>query len=123
ETTTAPYSVTWATTTAAEGWHTLTAVARDSLGMRSTSNPVKVTVSNAPPPAQAVRRYEETDASVSFSAGWQSDSGWLPWSGGATAYSRMPGARATFTFTGTSVTWIGYRSTFGGIARIFVDGV
>ena len=122
ETTTAPYSVTWATTTAAEGWHTLTAVARDSLGMRSTSGPVKVTVSNSPPPAQAVRRYEETDPSVSFSAGWSSDSNW-PWSGGSTAFSKIPGAQATFTFTGTSVTWIGYRSTYAGIARVFVDGI
>jgi len=122
EDTAAPYSVSWPTTAASEGWHTLTAVARDSLGMRHPSDPVMVTVSNTPPPPAAVKRYEETDASVSFSLGWQSDSNW-PWSGGAMASSRVPGARASFTFTGTSVTWIGYRSTYGGIARVFVDGV
>src|SRR5882762_4721877 len=43
--------------------------------------------------------------------------------GGTTAYSRTPGAQATFTFTGTSVTWIGHRSGNSGIARVFVDGV
>jgi len=118
----APYSVSWPTTAASEGWHTLTAVARDSSGLQFSSDPVMVTVSNTPPPPQALKRYEETDASVAFSAGWIQDSGW-PWSGGSTAYSRTPGARATFTFTGTSVTWIGYRSTYGGIARVFVDGV
>src|SRR2546426_9364645 len=43
---TPPYSVPWDTTTASNGSHTLTAVARDSLGMLWTSNPVTVTVFN-----------------------------------------------------------------------------
>src|SRR5437762_2845568 len=51
EDTTAPYSVSWNTTTASDGSHTLTAVARDAAGNRSpVSAPVTVTVSNAPPP-------------------------------------------------------------------------
>src|SRR6266403_2094669 len=48
EVATAPYSVPWDTTTASNGSHTLTAVARDSLGMLWTSDPVTVTVSNPP---------------------------------------------------------------------------
>jgi hypothetical protein len=44
--TTSPYSVYWNTTTTTNGPHTLTAVARDSLGVLWTSNAVKVTVSN-----------------------------------------------------------------------------
>src|SRR6266403_704323 len=48
EDTTAPYSVSWNTTTASNASHTLTAVARDSLGMLWTSDPVTVTVSNPP---------------------------------------------------------------------------
>jgi hypothetical protein len=47
EDTTAPYSVTWQTTTAANGAHTLTAVARDTDGNTTTSAAVSVTVSNA----------------------------------------------------------------------------
>src|SRR5882762_4916426 len=43
---TAPYSISWNTTTASNGSHTLTAVARDALGLRYTSNPVTVTVFN-----------------------------------------------------------------------------
>src|SRR5438105_3834731 len=50
EDTTAPYSISWDTTAAANGTHTLTAVARDAASNRTTSTAVSVTVSNAPPP-------------------------------------------------------------------------
>jgi hypothetical protein len=46
EDTSSPYSVSWNTTTASNGSHTLTAVARDQLGVLWTSDPVTVTVSN-----------------------------------------------------------------------------
>ena len=122
EDTGAPYSISWDTTTAANGSHTITAVARDAAGNQTTSSPVTVTVSNSPPPPAAVNRHEETDASVSFSAGWIQDTGSFAWSGGGAVESMTPGAQATFTFTGTSVTWIGMRGPDSGIARVFVDG-
>src|SRR6266700_7875558 len=50
EDTSSPYSVSWNTTTTGNGSHTLTAVARDLLGIQYTSDAVTVTVSNAPPP-------------------------------------------------------------------------
>src|SRR5207247_11330326 len=50
EDTSAPYPVSWNTTTASNGSHTLTAVATDILGVQWTSRPVTVTVSNASPP-------------------------------------------------------------------------
>jgi hypothetical protein len=46
EDTTAPYSVPWDTTAAANGTHTLTAVARDVAGHRTTSATVTVSVAN-----------------------------------------------------------------------------
>ena len=46
EVTTAPYSIAWDSTTASNGWHTLTAVARDAAGNTATSSDVAVTVSN-----------------------------------------------------------------------------
>ena len=49
EDTTAPYSATWAT--AGDGPHTLTAVARDAAGNRTTATAVPVTVDNTPPTA------------------------------------------------------------------------
>ncbi|MGH7395024.1 MAG: Ig-like domain-containing protein, partial [Candidatus Methylomirabilales bacterium] len=44
-----PYSVSWNTTTASNGAHTLTAVARDAAGNTTTSSSVAVTVDNSAP--------------------------------------------------------------------------
>jgi hypothetical protein len=49
ENTTSPYSASWNTTTAGNGSHTLTAVARDAAGNQTTSASVTVTVSNSAP--------------------------------------------------------------------------
>src|SRR5207244_3102792 len=49
EVTTPPYSVPWNTTTSSNGSHTITAVARDAAGNRTTSAPVTVTVDNVAP--------------------------------------------------------------------------
>ena len=49
EDTTSPYSVSFNTTTVANGTHTLTALARDINGNTATSAPVTITVANAPP--------------------------------------------------------------------------
>ncbi len=46
ELTAAPYSATWNTITAANGSHTLTAIARDTAGNHATSAPVTITVNN-----------------------------------------------------------------------------
>ena len=50
EDTTAPYAITWDSTTAAVGTHTITAVARDSAGNTTTSAAVNITVNNTTPP-------------------------------------------------------------------------
>jgi len=50
---TAPYSIAWNTTTASNGSHTLTAVARDAAGNTATSAAVTVTVSNDTTPPTA----------------------------------------------------------------------
>jgi hypothetical protein len=47
EDTTSPYSVSWNTTTATNGTHALTAVARDAAGNTTTSTAVNVAVANA----------------------------------------------------------------------------
>jgi len=67
-------------------------------------------------------RVEDTDPSVSYTVGWTQGDGSKTWSGGTAAVSTAPGAQATISFTGTSVSWIGGRTPGTGIARISVDG-
>src|SRR4029453_15315684 len=54
EDTSAPYAVSWNTTTVANGSSALTAVARDAAGNTTTSTPVTVTVSNTDTTAPTV---------------------------------------------------------------------
>ena len=128
EDTTDPYSATLDTTIASDGTHTLTAVVRDTAGNLITSAPVTVMVANIPlppePPEPPVAgRAEETDAAVTLSPGWtQAAPDWYARSGGSAVQSAVPLATATYTFTGTSVTWIGQRSNISGIALVKVDG-
>jgi hypothetical protein len=49
--TTSPYWLTWDTTTVSAGSHTLTAVARNSAGLSTTSSPVSVQIDNSGNPA------------------------------------------------------------------------
>jgi hypothetical protein len=72
----------------------------------------------------AAGRYEESDSAVRLGAGWTpSDAGPFVWSGGTAVQATAPGAQAAFTFTGTSVTWIGTRNDSSGIALVKLDGV
>ena len=50
EDTTAPYSVSWDSSSSANGSHAIAAVARDAAGNTSVSGTVTVTLSNGPPP-------------------------------------------------------------------------
>jgi Bacterial Ig domain len=126
EDTTAPYGITLDTVSArvSDGPHVLTAIARDSSGSQFTSAPVNVVVANtAPAPEPAIAgRVEETDPSVVLSAGWTAAGpNYYAWSGGTAVQSAAPTATATFTFSGTSVAWIGHRSGSSGIALVKVD--
>ena len=120
EVATAPYSISWDTTTTSNGSHTLTAVARDAAGNTGTSAAVTVTVSNG---SGTVTRFEETDPAVSYTGTWNRGLTTPPGtSGGTYAEANLAGARATFSFTGTQVTWISARANTTGIARVYVDG-
>jgi len=59
--TSSPYSISWNTTGASNGSHTLSAVATATLGLQFSSNPITVTVNNGPPP-------DTTPPSVSISS-------------------------------------------------------
>lgn len=91
-------------------------------------------------PAVPISRVQETDPDVTFSAGWIQDNPvntLIPgvttgrtqgesiraWSAGAAALSTTPGTQATFSFTGTAISWVGARGTQSGIASVLLDGV
>jgi len=68
----------------------------------------------------AVTRYEQTNG-VAFTGAWY-DNNSAVHSGSSAKGAMDAGARATFSFTGSSVSWIAYRDEWSGIARVYVDG-
>ena len=70
---------------------------------------------------EATTRTEEDDAAVSYTGAWFADG--LPVHSGQRAMKAMDaGARASFHFSGTVVSWIGYRDVHSGIATVSIDG-
>lgn len=122
----APYSIPWGTLTSADGVHTLVAVARDIVGTLHASEPAMVTVWNeSTPPPVIVNRIEETSSAVVYepSGTWLLDNPDRDWSGGTAALGFAAGQRASFTFNGGGVSWIGFRGPQAGIAHVYVDGI
>jgi hypothetical protein len=72
--------------------------------------------------AQTTTRVENTSTSVTYSGTWELSNTDRTWSGGTAAVSTAALARATLAFTGTRVSWIGFRGPQAGIARVFLDG-
>ena len=125
EDTTAPYSITWDTTAVSDGTHTVGAVARDASGRTTAAAAVSVRVSNV---TETLTRLEETHASIAYTGSWSQGNTAKAWSGGTAALATSgPTAtgvqtRATLTFTGSAVKWIGFRGPQTGIARVHLDG-
>ena len=76
----------------------------------------------APWPASAAR-YEETSPAIAYSNGWLPETT-MGWSGGRAVYAVWTWdlrATATFSFTGTGVSWIGYKGKYGGYVLVYLD--
>jgi len=100
--------------------HTLTIQATGRKNAASTAARVVVDAFDVITPG---RRYEEYDPSIRYVGVWTLDNEARVWSEGVTATSNQAGATATFSFTGTSVSWIGCeKDSAGGVARISLDG-
>jgi hypothetical protein len=86
------------------------------------------TTTTAPSPAALTAsstpiRIEQNASAVVYSGGAWFTNTTSPSSGGSAVLSTDGNARATVTFTGTAVKWIGYRDEWSGNARVYVDGV
>src|SRR5687767_14308671 len=69
----------------------------------------------------AATRIEDNDISITYSGTWYSN-GASPNSGGRSVLTNEKGARASITFTGTGITWIGVADPYCGIAQVYLDG-
>ena len=100
--------------------HTLTIEATGQKNIASTAAKIVVDAFDVTSPG---RRFQEEDPAVSYTGDWTHGNVNRSWSEGAAATSAVPGSRATFTFTGTGVSWIGCQKSSIGPARIYLDGV
>jgi hypothetical protein len=68
------------------------------------------------------KHFEDGDTTITYVGSWNHNDARV-WSEGASATSKQQTATVTFSFTGSSVSWIGCeKSSAGGQAKIFLDG-
>jgi len=68
-----------------------------------------------------VTRVDQNDPSVTYSGNWYSNSNARN-TGGAAALTNAKGARATITFIGSGISWIGVVDEWAGLATVYLDG-
>ncbi|MES2606340.1 MAG: hypothetical protein V4603_15505, partial [Pseudomonadota bacterium] len=105
------------------GPHLLMASVRDYAGNKGNSPGLIMKVNNGSnPPAGQIERIEQTDAAVTYTGTWLNINDPRP-SAGSVLESNLAGSSATVAFTGTGITWIGFRCTCAaGTARLYLDG-
>ena len=100
--------------------HTLTITATGTKNASSSAARVVVDAIEVVTPG---RRYEEYDPAVTYTGTWTMDNDARVWSEGVTATNNVQGSTATFSFVGTSVSWIGCeKGSAGGTADVYLDG-
>lgn len=70
----------------------------------------------------AATRMEQNSSAVAYLGPWVARNGAFD-SGGNAGLAAVAGAKATVTFTGTGIKWVGVRDEWSGIAKVSVDGV
>ena len=112
ELTAAPYSLSWNTTTASDGAHTLTAVARDAAGNLATSAPVSVTTLNTAPTPPVISNVAASNVT--------SSSATLTWTTNAVSSSQVEYGRSTaygnVTLLDTSLVTV-HSQTLSGLGK------
>jgi hypothetical protein len=86
-----------------------------------TPSPSPTPKATPAPTVQHVTRVYSEHSGVVYHGSWGSAPNGA-YMGGSVAYSNSVGASATFTFTGTSVSWIGPMGPTRGLALVLVDG-
>ncbi len=65
--------------------------------------------------------YAQNNPAVVYSGTWYNNST-APSISGSSTLAMNSGSTATFTFSGSAVSWIGYRDQWSGIAQVYLDG-
>lgn len=92
------------------------ATPRPSTAPQPTARPTA-----APSAKPVTRTYSEQSGKIRYRGGWHS-APYPGYIGGRVTWSTSPGASASFTFTGSSVRWIGPLGPTRGLALVLVDG-
>jgi len=83
--------------------------------------PPPVTPPPTPPPAPAITFVQQNNSAVVYTGTWFTNNNSIH-NGGSAALAMDKGSRATLTFSGTGVSWVGYRDGWSGIANVYLDG-
>jgi hypothetical protein len=65
---------------------------------------------------------DDTSTAIKYTGTWGTGT-FSTYYGGHDRYASAAGASATYSFTGSSVAWVAYKSTIRGSAQVWVDGV
>jgi len=67
-------------------------------------------------------RVEQTDSAVTYTGSWSTVNRTF-FSAGSAVAGAESGACATFTFHGTQARWIGFKDSYAGNVKVYIDGV
>lgn len=90
-----------------------------ALAIAPTPTPTPVRAQAHP---ATLQRFSETSASITYSGSWRL-AHYARYAGNAVKYATRAGSTASFTFSGTKVTWYGPVGPTRGQARVSIDGV
>jgi Transglycosylase-like domain len=88
------------------------------LPVRRTAPPSSTKPAVAAAPAELI--FDESNHAIDFSGGW-GQAEHARYNDGMVRYAVLPGATAWFTFSGTSIAWIGPKGPTRGEATIYLD--
>jgi hypothetical protein len=71
--------------------------------------------------AVAQTRIEQNDPAIVYSGNWYTNDGAAN-TGGHAVLTNTKGARASITFNGTGISWIGVADAYAGLATVYLDG-
>src|SRR5258706_5565219 len=69
----------------------------------------------------AQTRVEQNDPAIVYSGNWYTNDGAAN-TGGHAVLTNTKGARASITFNGTGISWIGVADAYAGLATVYLDG-